>query len=151
MLTTFLCVFSLMSFFHKLYSERFYSRQLDFHVINTNHWDHVFKVSTISPMRGHLSHKDSSSIGQLESLMNGKWRGLFYYDTGSVSAPSSFTLLADLESDLVHFVGSGRDTTGIFAIQGHVHDNNRFSFAKSYPKHSWTYSGSINREDESMS
>jgi hypothetical protein len=120
-------------------------------ISDTNSWNHVLEVSQISATTGPLPHVDSSAADQLESLMNGSWRGQFSYETGWPSEQSGLVLLAEVEPSfltMVYLAGSRRDQTGVFTIQGHVHDNNRFAFEKSHRTHKWTYSGSIDREHE---
>jgi subtilisin family serine protease len=95
-------------------------------------------------------------LSQLESLVNGQWRGYYYYNNGSTDTESVFTLSTKRTqpvTDAVTVEGSGEDSAGSFVIQGKVDTSGRITFTKLYPARglSWTYSGHVDQSQRVMS
>ena len=97
-----------------------------------------------------------TGLSQLESLMNGQWRGYYYYSNGSTDTESVFTLSTKRTqqvTDAVIVEGSGGDFVGSFVIQGKVDTSGKITFIKLYPasRLPWNYSGLVDQRQRTMS
>lgn len=126
---------------------------------------HHRKGSVISTILEHVITDENFStfIGTLDvllELLNGDWRGYYYYAAGNRARDEGeviFTLRTidpveddDDDGQRVRIEGSGEDKWGKFVIVGEATVQGEISFQKDYEVWGWNYSGQLSAAERAM-
>lgn len=98
------------------------------------------------------------SMDVLHSLLDGDWRGYYYYAAGNRARDEGEVFLtlksvAKVQDDTCHeavIEGGGEDKWGKFVIKGEANVDGQISFQKDYAVWGWNYSGQLGLGERAM-